>query len=336
MAVVFTEVPSYYSSVFGPLVYKMANIKQGEKSHVEIYTVSQQDPIGVKRIAPGSSGEVNISAYMRRCISPSPFPVDSVGLFQDAGRYVMTGITCQGVMSPIRTYVGAVRKMDEFEMLSVLPAARTIAWDESDEISFVVPNSSLTYSVGLYGTKNYVFESPEYIASRGVVTMAIGMPGIESLVRSAGMKRDDFTKMTVRVMNVGNEIGRADYYIRSRGSDCMRLGWFNTLGGVDYHTFGSVLSDSVSVSKDIFLGYGGYSAASIGCEFLRELSSGYLPYIWVEGLSGLLTSPRVWRMDESDYVQVDVLSTGNVLYGGKLNSLEFLIRDRIPVTCQNF
>lgn len=333
---IFTQVPPYYSSVFEPLLYRMTNIKEGVNSDVEIYTTLQQDALGVKRIAPGSAAEVNISSYMRRYISPVPFPVDSAGLFQDEGRYVVAGITCQGVMSPIRTYVGAARRVYEFEMLSSLPTLRTIAWDESDEVSFVVPNSSLTYSIELSGTKNYTFESGEYIASRGVVSITVGMPGIAGLVKNAGMVPDDFSKMRIRVRNVGRSIGEVEYYIRSRSAGQVRLCWFNSLGGLDYHTFCKVLSEPVAVSKKVFEGIEGYTPASIRRESYRELSSGYLPRLWVEGLSGLLSSPRVWRVEEGEFIPVDILTAGNALYRDKLNCMELLLRDRIPVTSQNF
>lgn len=335
MAVIFSEVPPYYSSVFTPLTYRLSNIPADHGSDIEIYTTAQNEPIGIKRIAAGDAGEVNISGYMRRCISPQPFPVDRAGLFQDAGRYVTAGVMCREVMSPIRTYVGAGRRLYEFEMLSVLPQVRTIAWGESDELSFVVPNSSLTYSISLSGTKNYVFESPEYIASRGVVTMTIGMPAIESAVRAAGMRPEEFSRMSVRVMNAGKAIGQADYRICRRPIGSVRLCWFNALGGLDCHTFEGVLSERVSVGKETFLGNDGYSPALIRRLNYTELQSGYLPRLWVEGLADLLSSPLVWRVEEETFIPVDVLSQDTSIYRDRLNSLAITIRNRIPCTCQN-
>lgn len=332
----FSEIPAYYSSVFGALAYKINNIDVRLDSDIEIYTTARQDPIGVKRIPAGSTGEVDISGYMRRSISPKPFPVDRMGLFQDTGRYVTAGVSCQGVMSPIRTYTGSRRRMYEFEMLSALPQKRTIAWDENDEVSFLVPDSSLTYSISLYGTKNYVIESPEYIASRGVVTMTVGMPSVEASVRAAGMKPEEFTRMKVCVMNVGREIGQVGYEICKRPSGSVRLCWFNALGGLDYHSFDVVLAETLSVTKQTVLGNEGYLPASIRCGKYTELHSGYLPRVWMEGVAGLLSSPRVWQVDEDSFIPVDVLSQGTAIYHDRLNSLSFTIRNKIPSICQNF
>lgn len=42
-------------------------------------------------------------------------------------------------VSPVRTFTGAVRRLSEYEVLTTLPMHRTIAWDESDEVSLLVP-----------------------------------------------------------------------------------------------------------------------------------------------------------------------------------------------------
>lgn len=98
-----------------------------------------ETPVGVKRIAGGDAARVNIACYMRRLLTPVPFPADSTGLFSDAGRFVTAAVGCGGAVSPVRTFTGAVRRLSEYEVLTTLPMHRTIAWDESDEVSLLVP-----------------------------------------------------------------------------------------------------------------------------------------------------------------------------------------------------
>ena len=175
MAVMFSGVPDNYDSVFGPLVYTLTGIASGETVDAEVFTVGAETPVGVKRIAGGDAARVNIACYMRRLLTPVPFPADSTGLFSDAGRFVTAAVGCGGAVSPVRTFTGAVRRLSEYEVLTTLPMHRTIAWDESDEVSLLVPGCSMTYSWRVSGEAEYVYESPEYLASRGIVTFAVGL-----------------------------------------------------------------------------------------------------------------------------------------------------------------
>lgn len=92
MAVMFSGVPDNYDSVFGPLVYTLTGIASGETVDAEVFTVGAETPVGVKRIAGSDAALVNIACYMRRLLTPVPFPADSTGLFSDAGRFVTAAV----------------------------------------------------------------------------------------------------------------------------------------------------------------------------------------------------------------------------------------------------
>ena len=116
MAVMFSGVPDNYDSVFGPLVYTLTGIASGETVDAEVFTVGAETPVGVKRIAGSDAALVNIACYMRRLLTPVPFPADSTGLFSDAGRFVTAAVGCGGAVSPVRTFTGAVRRLSEYEL----------------------------------------------------------------------------------------------------------------------------------------------------------------------------------------------------------------------------
>ena len=216
MAVMFSGVPDNYDSVFGPLVYTLTGIASGETVDAEVFTVGAETPVGVKRIAGGDAALVNIACYMRRLLTPVPFPADSTGLFSDAGRFVTAAVGCGGAVSPVRTFTGAVRRLSEYEVLTTLPMHRTIAWDESDEVSLLVPGCSMTYSWRVSGEAEYVYESPEYIASRGIVTLVVGMPSVRTTLAAVGVQTDGVAALRVTVRVAGESVAEVHYRIEPR------------------------------------------------------------------------------------------------------------------------
>ena len=298
MAVMFSGVPDNYDSVFGPLVYTLTGIASGETVDAEVFTVGAETPVGVKRIAGSDAALVNIACYMRRLLTPVPFPADSTGLFSDAGRFVTAAVGCGGAVSPVRTFTGAVRRLSEYEVLTTLPMHRTIAWDESDEVSLLVPGCSMTYSWRVSGEAEYVYESPEYIASRGIVTLVVGMPSVRTTLAAVGVQTDGVAALRVTVRVAGESVAEVHYRIEPREPGSVRLCWFNRMGGLDYHTFGRPDTGYLEASREAFLNHDGYAAASVRLADRTELSSGYLPRLWMEGLALIPASPRVWRVEE--------------------------------------
>lgn len=336
MAVMFSGVPDNYDSVFGPLVYTLTGIASGETVDAEVFTVGAETPVGVKRIAGGDAALVNIACYMRRLLTPVPFPADSTGLFSDAGRFVTTAVGCGGAVSPVRTFTGAVRRLSEYEVLTTLPMHRTIAWDESDEVSLLVPGCSMTYSWRVSGEAEYVYESPEYIASRGIVTLVVGMPSVRTTLAAVGVQTDGVAALRVTVRVAGESVAEVHYRIEPREPGSVRLCWFNRMGGLDYHTFGRPDTGYLEASREAFLNHDGYAAASVRLADRTELSSGYLPRLWMEGLALIPASPRVWRVEEEGFVPTDVFPLSHAFRNGVPGTITLTVRDRTPRLSQNF
>ena len=229
-----------------------------------------ETPVGVKRIAGGDAALVNIACYMRRLLTPVPFPADSTGLFSDAGRFVTAAVGCGGAVSPVRTFTGAVRRLSEYEVLTTLPMHRTIAWDESDEVSLLVPGCSMTYSWRVSGEAEYVYESPEYIASRGIVTLVVGMPSVRTTLAAVGVQTDGVAALRVTVRVAGESVAEVHYRIEPREPGSVRLCWFNRMGGLDYHTFGRPDTGYLEASREAFLNHDGYAAAPYGSPTVRN------------------------------------------------------------------
>ena len=116
----------------------------------------------------------------------------------------------------------------------------------------------------------------------------------------------------------------------------MRLCWFNAMGGFDFHTFGVSETETLDAGKEVFLSHDGYRTACVQSERRSELVSGYMPRLWVEGLSGIAASPLVWRVDGEGYTPVDVSSGETAIRREGLNYVSIKIRDAAPPLRQNF
>ncbi len=335
MAVMFSKVPEYYASVFGELTYTMTGIESGTVADAEVYAAGEDTPLGGKRVAGGAAPTVNIACYMRRRIAPVPFSGEHTGFFADAGRSVTAAVGCGGSMSPVRTFTGAVRRLSEYEVLTTLPLERSIAWEESDEVSLLVPGCRMTYSWRACGTEDYEYRSAEYVAKRGVVTLAVGMPSIRQTLVAAGVNPDGISELRVTVRVAGESVAELRYGLRRRERDAVRLCWFNRMGGVDYHTFDRPTAGHLEAWREVFRGRDGYTASAVGLACRRELSSGLLPRLWLEGLACIPASPRVWRVEEDAFVAVDVFPLSHVFRNGEAGAITFTVRDRRPLLSQN-
>lgn len=337
MAVSFSGLPDDYGSVFGELTYTISDVAPGAVASVEIYTdADSKKPIGVKRFKSDGSVIVNVSNYLRRRISPNPFAANRLEFLSDKMKYVKAYLKCGGNSSAVQVFTGATRTLYPYELLSRLPLKRKIAWDESEEISFVIPTSRMGYVCTLSGSRVYEVKSIMQVITGGVVTFIFGMPALAAKLRAEGVDLRDFNRINLKIKSSSDVIAEISYQLCERGGRAVRLCWVNSMGGIDYHTFEPPLSEHIAVSKETLLSRSGYVGSDIRKERYVEVTSGYLPSLWLEGLSEVLSSPLVWRVDEDDRIAADVLADNITLSSESLNSVDFTIRDKRPVTCQNY
>lgn len=337
MAISFSELPDDFGSVFSDLNYTISGVVPGAVTNVEIYNnPDSKIPVGVKRFKGDGTLTVNASNYLRRSISPKPFATNLLTYYADKARYVKACLKCGGVLSDVKIFTGAIRTLYTNEFLTSLPLKRKIAWDESDELSFAIPSSRMGYVCRLSGSRVFEFKPIYQIITNGVATLVFGMPAVAARVKAEGMDIRDFKRINLKIKSTSDVIAEIDYEICERPGGAVRLCWVNSMGGMDYHTFESPLSEYVAVSKKTLLSRNGYVGTGICKNRYIEITSGYMPSLWLDGLSEVLSSPLVWRVDEDDRVEVDVLSSNATVCSETLNSVNFTIRDKHPVICQNF
>lgn len=336
MAVLFSKVPDNFASAFGDLVYGISGMVSGSVENAEVLAGSSDVPVGVKRVVGGEGVAVNISGYVRRMLAPSPVLSGNMGISTDNGLSVVAAVSCGGAVSPVRTFTGAGRGLSEYEAMTVLPAVRTIGWDEWDTVSVPVSTGSISYRWETIGGTGYSYTSEAVVVSRSVATLSVDMAEVRRVLGNEGVDPEGVTGLKVSVLAGQEAVVSLEYEICRRPSGAVRLCWFNTMGGFDFHTFGASETDTLDAGKEVFLNYNGYRTASVQNERQSELVSGYMPRLWIEGLSGIVASPLVWRVDEDGYIPVDVLSGEAAIRREGLNYVSVKIRDAVPPLRQNF
>lgn len=332
----FSKVPDNFASAFGELVYGISGLEQSRVVDAEVLTGASNVPVGVKRVVGGGGVAVNISGYVRRGLAPSPVMPEGIGITTGNGLSVAAAVSCAGAVSPVRIFTGAVRGLSEYEAMTVLPPERRIGWDEWDTVSVPVLAGSLSYRWETVGGAGCSYASEAVAVSRSVATLAVDMAAVRRMLDEAGADAESVTGLKVSLLAGQEAVVSLEYEICRPPAGAVRLCWFNAMGGFDFHTFGASETEILDAGKEVFLSHDGYRTACVQSERRSELVSGYMPRLWIEGLSGIATSPLVWRVDEEGYIPVDVLSGETAIRREGLNYVSVKIRDAAPPLRQNF
>lgn len=305
MAVIFSEVPADFGSVFGELIYVVEGVEAGQTATVELYLADGEQPVGAKVVRGGEPARVNMAACLRRCIAPEPVAAERTGFVTDGGRCAMAALLCGDRISAVRSFTGAVRQLTPYEVLTALPLERTIGWEERDEVSLCVPDCSMTCTWTTEGVERQ-FALEAYVAQRGIVTLAVVMADLRQQLEAAGVAVGEVTAVTLSVTVAGEEKLRVRYRIVQRVAGSVRLCWFNRSGGCDCHTFAPAVGERRTVTKAWYAGSGGRDAQVTACRQEVTLTSGYLPEQWLQGVAELAEAPLVWRLGGAEPVPVTV------------------------------
>lgn len=336
MAVLFSKVPDNFASAFVELVYGISGLEQSRVVDAEVLTGASNVPVGVKRVVGGGGVAVNISGYVRRGLAPSPVMPEGIGITTGNGLSVAAAVSCAGAVSPVRIFTGAVRGLSEYEAMTVLPPERRIGWDEWDTVSVPVLAGSLSYRWETVGGAGCSYASEAVAVSRSVATLAVDMAAVRRMLDEAGADAESVTGLKVSLLAGQEAVVSLEYEVCRPPAGAVRLCWFNAMGGFDFHTFGVSETETLDAGKEVFLSHDGYRTACVQSERRSELVSGYMPRLWIEGLSGIAASPLVWRVDEEGYIPVDVLSGETAIRREGLNYVSVKIRDAAPPLRQNF
>lgn len=308
----FRKIPDNYAPVDGGLLYEIDLGGVRDTVEVAIVDTTDQTTAATLRFHRTDTVRIDIADYVLRMFRPRPSG-GPAGVRTDDGRTVTAALEVDGTRSPERTFTllafdGLAR------LLTTMPAERTLAFGEFDEIAFYAPDG---------GTITVTADNRTIARHELPSSDAIGVLHISG---------SDFQPSDTALEVLFEAGGRTDelHYERvCRTPESVRLAWVASSGAVEHYTFPTCSSRRLTVDKERFYGKRGYRTTALRAEAALLLVSDFEPQPMLDALDEILTARRVWRVDGEQFTEVDVVSSSTTrLYDGIPGSVAVEIRTR--------
>lgn len=314
MVMVSVRMPDDFGTVSGDILCLIEGLAEGEYADFAVVDGDGQT-LGVKRLRGREGLEMNIAGYLRSLFRPAPVGHGRSGFVCDAGRSVKSSVKFNGSESESRVFAGAAHLLETGKLLSVKALNRSLSEGEYDELSFAVPDATVSAVVEVKGEVDFSFEAG-YEAVKGIVTFRIDAADLAARATAAGTSFERCEQASVAVSMGGQEMTKVWYRLRRPVRGAVRLAWLNSMGAVDYHTFDTVEEESVRVSRKGYYGEQGYRPVSVGKEQLIEVARGYYPEAEIRALGEIVWSGFVWVVEQGCIRQANVLNDSVTLRSG--------------------
>ncbi len=191
--------------------------------------------------------------------------------------------------TPAALFFASNRAVTAPEILTTLPAKRTIGPRECDELTIYAEHEgSLTVEATTpAGVTRRQF--PFAVGAQLFRLNAADYPAAEQL----------------RVVVEG--VGTVEYAVQAVPDGAVRLAWRSSHGSIEHHTFPTVAKRVVAATRREACGTEGYVTVRSGAEVRRRLLSEHLPDEVMEALWEVVVSPQVWEVTDEGYTPVRVL-----------------------------
>lgn len=315
----FTALPRMYDSVAGELIYTLEGLDAAGHTDVHILNARSGDTLSLKRFYRTTTASVNVAPAARTAIRFTP-PAGLTGIRSVPERSAEIVVEAAGERSPVRLFTAGSSLPDRPSVPTTLPARRTLARGEYEELTLLVPDNGqveLTRRMSDGTSQSEVFQLPS--GNRPVAFV------IEANRHALGTERLD-----VVVRSAGEAIGTFTYDLVIRSAGARRVAWRSSAGSIEHFTFPVekelcqiVGQDDAPVRPGTVLG---------PRSRILTLLSGYLPRREVAALAEIVRSPEVWIVSNAGYVRVLAEGGRHGLRSGSGPS-QIELRLRIPESC---
>lgn len=231
--------------------------------------------------------------------------------------------------SPSRVFTLARRTIEPGVLLTTLPASnREVSTSDSDELSLAVESGDTLSSIITVSEKErtLVLDSSALTASAGIYTIPISVAAIIELAAAGGLDANSIKGIEIEVRVNDCLAGTVSYSISATGGNNVRLAWINSLGAIEYHTFGQTLKMAAIKTSPNSVGV--QSLPVIGKSKTElKLSAGVCPQCENQALSEILASPKVWRIFEGQTKEVEVMDDSAALHSDSPAPFTITIRE---------
>ena len=326
------SLPDNYSSAYTGAIYTIDDTATTQPQIVEVLDSQRGETLGFRRVQYLNNNKINLVRYLARALNPQP--ILSAGWSVPEGRTVEAQLLADDTSTERRIFTASLSNLTEDMLLSSL-THRTVSPSDLDEISLFASAGQLTISVA-FGADS---PTQQIVALRkhsgGLISYVLD---VENILQLAG-NPDEVRQFWIYISLAGKTIGQLRYSVVPASPQSVRLGWLNPYGAIDYHTFRSLGRLLCNEKERVMTGQSVQRVTTVRSSYVWEevLSSGYLPATTATALSGLLSSPRVWRVEDGEACLVDVTEEMVAVSDEEqLSALRFSVREAEPHQTQFF
>lgn len=309
---------SYYVPAGRPVEFTVAS-DPAATFDVRILDAGSNELLGVRRFADTSEAVVDVAPCVARTLRFAP-QLGRTGLVDTSGRVRSVRLCAvqAGMIRPFfsheRVLYPAAAEKTLPAWLSTMPRARLIARSECDELTWLSADS-LQVVVTAYDRSGDA-EGCSFQADR---------PGLIAL----RLRAADFPTAE-RIEVQAGACGTVVYTVTPPLAEGCRIAWRSAEGSVEHYTFPVEVSECVTAHRKRVYGPDGYTTTGAETRSCRRLRSAFETREVLDALAGILGSPDVWRVEEGEYVPVDVAGEEVLTHRhGTLSCMELEIRPRM-------
>ena len=173
--------------------------------------------------------------------------------------------------------------------------------------------------------------------AQGLLVFALKMTDLLVKLQAAGkssLEPDERFKIRISDSD-GYVLAEQGYRIVSPSTDNVRLCWWNALGQIDYYTMRRVQEVRYNLQKERMLTSDGYKMTACRREQEMRVVSDFLSSEFIEWLSEIASSPRVWVLENGRFVRVEVVDEAVKLSGTGPVQIDLILKYNEPEFLQH-
>lgn len=327
--------PTLYASAFQEAICRISATPD-ELVEVDLFDHAGESVIGRRRFSGATSYDVNLANCAQGQLDIQPLTTYQCAFAVPEGRAVNVTV---GVGSLRQTTVltGGSRPCFFYEKLSQSPDRLEISTDQCDEIAVIAGGGTIRAEVLVDKPAERSVELATKSNAQGLLVFALNMPDLVTKLKAAGKNTiEPGEYMKIRISDGdGYVLAEQEYRIVAPLKESLRMCWWNALGQIDYFTMRRVLEEQYDLKKERILAPDGYKTTECRRERMMRIVSDFVPSDRIEWLSEIAAAPRVWILENKNFIRVDVIDQSVKLSGMDPVQIDLTIRYNEPDVLQH-
>ncbi len=327
--------PTQYASAFNEAICRISATPD-EIVELDLYDHAGTSIIGRRRFCGDNSYDVNLAYCAQSQLNITPLTTVQCGFAVPTGRAINVTVGA-GSLRRSTVLTGGQRTCFSYEKLSDSPDVLDIATNEWDEIAVIAERGSIQADAIVEKPAAMTVELATKSDAQGLLVFALKMTDLLVKLQAAGkssLEPDERFKIRISDSD-GYVLAEQGYRIVSPSTDNVRLCWWNALGQIDYYTMRRVQEVRYNLQKERMLTSDGYKMTACRREQEMRVVSDFLSSEFIEWLSEIASSPRVWVLENGRFVRVEVVDEAVKLSGTGPVQIDLILKYNEPEFLQH-